>query len=68
MLLSVTLALIRLKNQPHFSRPAAKALKGLGLADGSYRYEVRVQGVKGSSEMLKNYKDLKVLKKVYWVG
>ncbi len=28
----------------------------------------RGQGFKGSSEMLKNYKDLKVLKKVYWVG
>jgi len=27
----------------------------------------RGQGSKGSSEMLKNYKDLKVLKKVYWV-
>jgi len=28
----------------------------------------RGQGFKGSSEMQKNYKDLKVLKKVYWVG
>jgi hypothetical protein len=27
----------------------------------------RIQGFKGSSEMLKNYKDLKVLKKGCWV-
>ena len=30
--------------------------------------DTRGQGFEGSSEMLKNYKDLKILKKVYWVG